>query len=87
MDEVSNGSPVGSVPIGTEDVQDWSGTCENSRDDWNEIAGLLSWVFTQDTGLVTADLRHPCQRKAQRVLETSTYRVEVSQRCNGPRRI
>jgi hypothetical protein len=56
MNEVSNGCSIGCVPIGTEDVQDWSCSCEHSRDHRNQVARLLSGIFTQNTRFMTTHL-------------------------------
>lgn len=56
VDKIPNSRAIRGVPIGTENVQDWSRSRKHSRDYWNKVAWLLSGVFAQDAGLVTAHL-------------------------------
>jgi hypothetical protein len=56
MNEVSNGCSIGCVPISTEYIQDWSSSREDRRNHRNQVAWLLSGIFTQNTGFVTAHL-------------------------------
>jgi hypothetical protein len=86
MNEVSDGRSVGRVPISAKYVQDWPASSKNGGDHWDEIAWLLPRIFPQDSRLVATNLFPLCQ--LLRSKSTSrTYRIEVSQCSNAPRRV
>lgn len=61
VNEITHSGPISTIPISAKDVQDWSGSCEDCGDNWNQVARLLPWVFTQESRLMTANLCHSSQ--------------------------
>ena len=56
MDKVSHGRSIRCIPVGAEDVQHGTSPGEDSGNHRDQVARLLSRIFTQNSGFMTADL-------------------------------